>query len=148
VTATDLRRVSLEWFPPVIWLSLLLTPLVFVILYFLLRRSVALEVPLSAAGRRQLARSRGFALALAVAGACFLLLAAWAGAQRGAALVVGGGVFPLVLLLGGLVLSAAVILALRRGPILQVIRRTDNEAWLAGAGPEFLASLSPRHRAS
>jgi hypothetical protein len=127
VTTAELRRKEFEWFPPIIWLSLLLTPIAFIILYVLFRRIVRIDVPLSAKGRRRVIRPIFVALALVIAGVCLFTMRPTAG----------------LLVLGVVVIPAAFIYVLVKGQTLRLIKIENDAVWLAGACPAFLAELPP-----
>lgn len=140
VTATESRRKEFVWFPPIIWLSLLMTPVAFIILYYLFRQSVALDVPLSATGRRQVRRHFLIATCLTAGGALALvaiIMNAYAGRWAG----LGGGFFVLLILLGLVAMIAGLSHDSKRGVLLRAVKLQDGRLWLAGAGPAFLASL-------
>lgn len=143
VTAAEARRKEFVWFPPIIWLSLLMTPVAFIILYYLFRQSVAFDVPLSVAGRRQVRRHFLIATGLTAGGALALvaiIMNAYAGRWAG----LGGGFFALLILLGLVVMIAGLSHDSKRGMVLRAVKLQDGRLWLAGAGPAFLASL-PRN---
>jgi hypothetical protein len=142
VTTADLRGKDLEWFPPVIWLSLALTPIAFIILYFLFRRTVTLDVPLSAAGHRHTRQHALLAVGLAALGTA-VLFATLLAARSGGLVDLGGAVFVGSTLLGAGLLLAGIIHGARRGLILSAAELRDDEVWLAGAGPAFLKALPP-----
>jgi serine/threonine protein kinase len=130
VTMAELRRKELEWIPPIIWLSLLLTPIAFIILYVLFRRIVRIDVPLSTRGRRRVIWPSFIALALVISGVCLVAMRTNTG----------------LLLLGVIAVPAAVIYVLVKGQTLRLIKIENDAVWLAGACPEFLAEL-PVYRA-
>jgi hypothetical protein len=125
VTTAELRRKEFEWFPPIIWLSFLLTPIAFIILYVLFRRIVRIDVPLSTRGRRRVIWPSFIALALVIAGVCLFTMRPTLG----------------LLVLGVVVVPAAVIYVLVKGQTLRLIKIENDAVWLAGACPEFLAAL-------
>jgi len=127
VTATDLHRKEFAWYPSIIWLSLLATPIAFIILYVIFRHSVYIGVPLSAAGRRRIHRSILIGI---VAPVVIAVLAAL--------LPFGLQILPVMV-----ALPVGLLYALCQGQSLRFIRYNDDEIWLAGASPEFLASLPP-----
>lgn len=133
VTAADVRPRKLDWCPPILYWALLLTPLTFLILYFLFRHSVELAIPLGAAGRRQARRRAIVAICLGLAGLAAL---------------VGRGFLPpplqtLALVSGTALLAGASYSAFHASQLLRVVRIRDGDAWIAGADPAFLASLPP-----
>jgi len=140
VTATEARRKEFVWFPPIIWLSLLMTPVAFIILYYLFRQSVALDVPLSATGRRQVRRHFLVATGL-TAGGALALIAIIMNAYTGRWAGLGGGFFVLLILLGLVAMLAGLSHDSKRGMVLRAVKLQDGRLWLAGAGPAFLASL-------
>jgi hypothetical protein len=134
------RDLQFEWIPPVVWFSLLLTPVVFIVLYLLLRRTVQLAVPLSAEGVRQVRRDATISIGLLVLG--FVgVAAALVSANSGAMADFGGGVIVAAVLLPSVLFGLGAVYLLRRGRALQVARVAGEEAWLLGAGSAFLASL-------
>ncbi len=133
VTTADFRLQKFEWIPPVVFLSLLLTPIAFLILYYIFRQHVQLRTPLSVRGRRIVRRHQFIAGTLAVAGV---------------ALVVAGvsqGILPL-LLFGLAAGTVAMFYALLKGPALRLMKIQDGKAWFAGASPALLAALPPYRR--
>ncbi|PTX91546.1 serine/threonine-protein kinase [Opitutus sp. ER46] len=140
VTENELRRERLEWLHPVLWLSLLATPLAFAIVYYLFRRSLTIEVPVSAQSRRRDHRRFWIALGLLLAGLVALGLGLTSlDAPPGA---LG---WPELIFIGALVCAFALPIALvadrRRRQVLRITRWEDGEVWLAGADASFLASL-------
>jgi biopolymer transport protein ExbD len=128
VAESELRTKTFYWVPPVVWLSLLLTPLVFIILYVLFRRKVRTEIPLSAKGRRE-----GWNRMLRVI-ALFLVGVILASLLEHSLLAAALGVV--------LILASAVYFLIKI-PVLWLAKVEEGEAWLAGASPKFLATLAP-----
>jgi hypothetical protein len=128
VSAQEVRRLTLEWIPPAVWLGLLATPVVFLALYFLFRRIVRVDVPLSAKGAALVRGHRWMAIAL-LASAVALLVLGWS--------------FHLaaLLFLATVVTVVAVITILVGSGALRLIRVEGEEVWLRGASRAFLAAL-------
>jgi hypothetical protein len=131
VTEAEVLHKKLYWCTPVAALTILLSVLIYIILYYVLRKLVEIDIPLSLPGRRVVRRQLAIAWTLALAGIAGII-AGLAGAGLLSLLVVG-----LALLLTGLIYGSLKACALR------VTKLKAGEAWLAGAGPEFLASLPP-----
>ena len=132
VTAGEQKEKTLYWCTPWVWLVLLLIRLLGLVLYFILRKNIKLVVPMTTKARRRLTRSNWIAAGLLVAGLVVLIY----GGVDGVTIAIGIGVIMMVL---------ALIFAVLKGQGLRVSRIRDGEAWIAGAGPEFLASL-PAYR--
>ena len=146
VTADDVRTRRFEWVPPIVYLSLLLTPIAFFICYYLFRQHVHLPTPLSRAGRRIVRRNEFIAAALLVGGVVLFVaaIAVWQDNLRSFSADVAR--LALVMGIGGLVAFIAGILhALLKGRALRLVKLQDGRAWFAGASPAFLDQL-PAHR--
>ncbi|HVU17123.1 MAG TPA: DUF4339 domain-containing protein [Candidatus Didemnitutus sp.] len=120
---------TLYWYPPLIALTLLVNVLIFLIVYLIVRKALKLEIPLSKAGKGIVIRNGFICLGICLGGIACMFLAA-----------ISSGLFILIgilILLGGLVFGAT------RGGTLRVTKMKNGEAWLAGASPEYLASLPP-----
>ncbi len=130
VSAGDVARQKVEWVPPIIYWSLLLTPIAFFILYYLFRQQIEVQLPLSTRGRACVRRHRWSAAGLALAGV---------------ALAVAGGTQHILaaLLFGLALLLAATIYAVLVSPVLRLVQVKNGDLWLAGASRALLASLPP-----
>ncbi|HEY4300009.1 MAG TPA: DUF4339 domain-containing protein [Candidatus Didemnitutus sp.] len=118
---------TLYWYPPLIALTFLLSFLIFLVLYLVLRKPLKIEIPLTKAGKWQIVRNGFITLGIIVSGIAFMFLANLWGAWpifAGLAIIVGGFVFGVL-----------------KGGVLRITKMKNGEAWLAGASPEFLASL-------
>lgn len=132
VTPAQCRRRTLYWYSPWIALSILISILIFLILYLVLRKKVVIEIPLSDAGRKRVRLHAAIAW-LAGLGAIGLVVAGFSAPESLGLLAVAG----LLLFLAALVYGSY------KGTALRVAKLRNGEAWLSGAGPEFLASLPP-----
>ncbi len=128
VTAGEQKEKTLYWATPWIYLSILISLLLTLILYLILRKKIKLVVPISAKASRSITVSNCVAASLIFVG-LFVLI--YGGINSATTAII----FGILMMLGGL------IFALLRGQNLRVSRIRNGEAWLAGAGPEFLASL-------
>ncbi len=126
------KEKNLYWVTPWIYLSVLLSLLITLILYLVLRKKIKLTVSMTAQAGRKVTLSNCLAAALLAVGLCVMI----GGFVNDAPVV---GVLGILMMLGGLVL------AVLKGQTLRVTRMENGEAWIAGAGPEFLASL-PAYR--
>jgi hypothetical protein len=115
---------------PWIYLTLLVGWIITLVIYFVVRKKVVLNVPLSAGARQALNRRAWIASAVA-----FL----------GLGLLIFGGVKDsgLLALLGIVLALGSVIYASVACRLVLVTRINNGEVWIKGAGPEFLASLPP-----
>jgi hypothetical protein len=131
VTADQLKPKKLWWCSPYIYLAILLNLLVVLILYYVYRKPVQLDIPLSANGRGVVRRHAFISLGISGVGVAMIVLGFLA-SQAIFALVI----FGILVTLGGLIYAS------RMTPILRVAKMTkDGQVWLAGASKEFLASL-------
>ena len=128
------KRKTFYWCTPWVYLTILLSIIVVIVLYYVLRKRIPLDVPLTAQAKDRL-RTHG----LVGAGVTFLglafMVAPIVNGDLGALLPIG-----IILLLGGLIYASV------RGTLLRAVKMTENEVWFTGACPEFLASLPPYGR--
>jgi hypothetical protein len=135
VTEDDINRKALYWCTPAIYFALLLNLLVVIILNYVLRKKVMIDIPLSKEGRRIITRNLTIMWA-AILGGLFLFIV-------GVASIDGPSEDALILLfpLGLLILLGGLIFGNRKGCALRVAKLKNGEAWLAGASRDYLASL-------
>jgi hypothetical protein len=135
VPAGGLKMRTLWWCPPLVFLSILLNILILLILYFVFRKPVKLEIPLSDAGRGIVRKHAFIGAGVALLGIVLLCVGIAYSSTALAGLIVLGG----VMVLFGLIWASLKANALR------VTNLKNGEVWLAGAGEAFLASL-PAYR--
>ncbi len=128
------KKKTLYWCTPVVYLSILLSIIVLLILYLILRKKVVLDIPLSPEGRG-IIRKHGFiACGILLGGLALTILPAFfsgpMGNIGGASIALG-----LVSVLTGFIYASA------RAYSLRVTKVDKGRAWLAGACPEYVASL-------
>ncbi len=123
---------KLYWSSPWIWLTIVISLLVVLILVLVTRKKLLIKIPLSAAGRHQLRQHQLKAAGLFALG--FLVIFTGAFITSSGAMI--GGI-----VVGAVMLIASLIYATTKGTALRMVKVRDGEAWLAGAGPEFIASL-------
>jgi hypothetical protein len=133
VSAGEAKHKDLYWCNPWYALTILLSILIYIIIYFVTRKKVTVDIPLSAAGRSVHLKRVLIAWGMFIGGvACFPLAAALA----------NPGTFFFVLL-GIVLVLTSVFYGNRRATLARVTKYENGEAWLAGAGPEFLTALPP-----
>jgi uncharacterized membrane protein YtjA (UPF0391 family) len=133
VTEAELKTKKLYWATPWIAVTILLSLLVYIVLYLIMRKKVLVDIPISAAGRGMVRKHAAIAWVLGLGGIAVGAVGLAHIDRNGWMLVVGG----LVMFLVGLVYGGY------RGVALRVTKINNGEAWLAGACPEFLALLPP-----
>jgi hypothetical protein len=133
ITAAELKKKTLYWCPPWALIMILLNLLIFLIVYLIVRKKVVVMVPVSAAGRRLVRKHVMIATVSAVGGLGLFIVGI---ANTDGRLIIPG----IIALLGGLLYGG------RKGTLLRVVKYNSVETALAGACPEFLASLPPYSR--
>ena len=129
VTEDEVKKETYYWCTPWVALSILLSLLVTVILYIVLRKKVLVKVPISAAGRANVQKHKRNILGLVVVGI---------------ALVVVDFSIPQAMgwsALGLLMVLVALIYAAVKGTALRIVKMENDRVWLKGACPAFLESL-------
>jgi hypothetical protein len=129
VTEEEVKRKMLYWCTPWVYLALLLNLLVVLILYLVLRKKVPLDIPLSGEGRRLQRKRALIACGVAVLGIVCVMLPIWNDQLIG------------LILLGIVLVLGACIYANIKATLLRPVKLKNGEVWLAGACPEFIASL-------
>jgi hypothetical protein len=131
VAASEVRTRTLYWCSPWYAITILLSVLIYLILYYVTRKKVVVGIPLSANGRARRTKH---------------VLIAWA------FFVVGvlGCITPTMtenfapfVLLGVILILVSLIYGITRGSLTRVVKLRDGQAWLSGAGADFIASLPP-----
>lgn len=133
VTGADVRARTLWWCPPLVFLTILLNLIITLVLYFVLRKSVKLDVPLSRRGRQIVRRNALIAFAVGAVGFALVVFPIASGQEQYLAWIPVGA----AMILGALIFGA------RHGTALRIVKLKNQEAWLAGAGGDYLASLPP-----
>jgi hypothetical protein len=105
--------------------------------------SVVLDVPVSEALARQMARRRTWTNVLVTWGAILLVAACVTALGLWVTTDLSGNLLALALLPGGLMLLAGVLWLVTAGPLLAVHHGTSRGLWLYGASPAFLKRLPP-----
>jgi hypothetical protein len=126
-----LRR-DLHWIHPVVYLAFLGSPLVFIILYALLRKHAVIEIGLSAEwfAKRRRVLVVSWVLILASAVTVFVALATAEGAGT-----------PYTILTGVALLCAGLIYGTMGARTVAATMITDDYVWLKGVHAGFLAEL-------
>ncbi len=132
VAAGEQKEKTLYWCTPWVWIAIVLIRLLGLILYLVLRKKVKLVIPLTTVARRSITVANCIAAALIFVGLFVLIYG------------IVDTVNPAVAI-GPLMMLGGLIYALLKGQNLRITRIRNGEAWIAGAGPEFLASL-PTYR--
>src|SRR6185369_3516514 len=114
-----------------VYLSLLANIIILIILYYVLRKKVTVDIPLSQEGRKRLNKQRGIASGIAVLGLAMILAPIFN--QNLVWLIVFGVIALLV----------AAFYGNYKGCLLRVVKLKDGHAWLYGADREFVNSLPP-----
>jgi hypothetical protein len=135
VTEADVRARTLWWCPPLVIFTILLNLLITLILYFVLRKSVKLDIPLSRRGRQIVRRNALIAFAAGALGFALVIFPIASGEER----------YLVWLPAGAVVVIGALIFGALQGTALRIVKFKNQEVWLAGAGRDYLASL-PRYR--
>jgi hypothetical protein len=136
VLPEQVNRKKLYWAPSWIALLLLLNVLILLIVYFIVRKGVMLDIPLSGEGRAMVRKNAGIGLGIAA---------------LGLALVVTGiakEAYVILILPGVVATLVGIIYAAFKGSTLRIAKLTTHEVWLTGASAAFLASLPPYARKS
>ena len=138
VTETDVKRKALYWCKPLIYLAILINVLVVIILYFVFRKKVMVDIPLSKEGRGIVTKNKIIGWVTFVGGLAvmFVGFAGTANPSNNAGVM--------LIPIGLLVLLFGMVFLGRKGVALRVAKMKDGEAWLAGASKEYLAMLPPR----
>lgn len=126
----EFKMRTLYWCTPWVFIAVLLNLLIALILYLVFRKKVRLEVPLSDAGRKVVNKHRWIAIGIAVVSIALIV----AGVATEAYALIPLGV------VGFLV---AIVYSSFKGSLIRVTKLKDGYAWLAGASPEYVASLPP-----
>lgn len=134
VTEAEMIRKKLYWCSPYVMLTILLSLIVVLILYLVLRKSMMLDIPLSAEGKRIIRKNVMIGCGITLGGLALcivpLTLSGPAGAATGLSVAVG-----IITFLVGLIYIS------RKSAAIRVLKMKNDEAWLTGACPEFIASL-------
>jgi serine/threonine protein kinase len=136
VSKDEFRLRRFEWCPPIVALSLLLTPVAFIIFYYIFRQHVLLPTPLSREGRRIERNQRLIVATLALGGVGFIAT----GVSRATATTWGTGAL-FLLLAGVAAVAASMIYAWIKIPLLRLVKLEHGHVWFAGVNPAFLATL-------
>ena len=136
VAAENFKHKKLYWCPPLLYLALLANIIIFIILYYIFRKKVKIDIPLSVAGKKIMRKHALNALGVAVLGLGVMIVPLLMG-KFGETMAA-----PMVIL-GILLVVFALLYGMRKGSTLRVTKLKDGKAWLIGAGKEFLASLPP-----
>lgn len=132
VQADDMKRSTFYYAPGWIIVTILLSWVVTLILYFVMRKPVVIGLPLSPEARRRISIAKFSALGAVVIGFIGIIWGAVA-LESIPGLIIGG----VVLLLG------ALIVGVRFGRSVSVASLKDGYAWLGGVNKEYLESLPP-----
>jgi hypothetical protein len=130
------RNRTLYWCTPSVYLALLINIIVVLILYYVLRKKVRLDLPLSREGQSLVTKNKLIAWVVFAVGlvALFWGFATVSESSSGLFAIFGG----ITALLGALVFGS------RKAVLLRVTKIKGDNAWLAGAHKDFVASL-PRY---
>lgn len=138
VTETDVKRKALYWCHPAIFLTFLINILVVLILYYVLRKKVMIDIPLSQEGSRIVRKNKIISWALFLGGIALTVMG-----LMGINGPLDDAVVPAIPV-GMLVLLFGIVFSGRKAVALRVVKLKGDEAWLGGASKEFVASLPPR----
>lgn len=132
VSPAEVRHRTFFWAPTWIIVTILLSWIITIILYFVMRKKVIVPLPLSAEANRRINTGKWSAAGGAALG--FVVIIAGAiQIETNPALIIGG----VVLLL------ASLIVGLRFGRLLSITKIDNGRAWVNGVHPDYLASLPP-----
>jgi hypothetical protein len=129
-----MKKKTLYWCPPWAYILILPSLLIFLIVYFIVRKKVVVMIPLSREGRRKLTTHAFISAGIALAGVGMFVMAAVDEKYLG--LIIVG----ILMILGGLVYGSI------KATLLRVAKYNTAETAFAGASREFLASLPPAAR--
>lgn len=132
VTSTESKHKTLYWYPPLLALTILLNLLIFFILYLIFRKKIAIDIPISAAGRKIVRNHAFIAWGAVLLGLVCLVIAI------AEPTLVALFLLTAPLIIGGLVYGAF------KATLLRAAKLRNGEVWLAGASREFVESL-PRY---
>lgn len=135
VTEDEVKRKALYWSTPAIFFAILINLLVVIILHYVLRKKVMIDIPLSRQGQAIVTKNKIIAWSAFFGGfALFITGMVAAGNQAGTAMI-------MLIPVGLLVLLFGLAFGVRKGCALRVVKLKEGNAWLAGASKEYLASL-------
>jgi hypothetical protein len=129
VAPDEVKKKTLYWCPPWVFIFILLNLLVVLIIYLIVRKKVVVMIPLSREGRRRVRTHVFISTGIVLAGVAMIIVAI-ANLDLIALLFLG---IPMVV--GGLIYGNI------KGTLLRVTKYNSVETMLAGASREFLASL-------
>ncbi|ATC62644.1 hypothetical protein CMV30_00920 [Nibricoccus aquaticus] len=127
------KRKTLYWCTPWVFLAILANILILAVLYFILRKKVVVDIPLSADGQREVTFKKTIAWLTFFAGIATII---WGGAT-----INSTSHGPIVFIAGFIILLASLVYGGRAAHALRVAKWKGGDAWLTGACPAFLASL-------
>jgi hypothetical protein len=132
---TDDRAPSktLYWCTPWVFLALLANILILAILYFVLRKKVIVDIPLSVEGQRIVTRHKTIAWLSFFLGLGLLF---W-----GITIVNTSDEGPIFMIAGFLLMLGSLVYGGRKAQALRVAKLRNGQAWLVGATPAFVGSL-------
>ncbi len=133
VTEDRAMRKTLYWCTPWVFLALLANLLILAILYFVLRKKVIIDIPLSLEGQRIVTRHKTITWLSFFSGIAVII---W-----GIATAISTATGPIILIAGFLILLAALVYGGRKAHALRVAKLRNGQAWLVGATPAFVGSL-------
>jgi hypothetical protein len=136
VSEDRIRRKMLYSCTPFIYFALLINILVVIILYYVLRKKVVLDLPLSREAQSAVTRNKIVAWSVFAVGLIMIFFGfAAVGGDEGTGIQ--------VVLLGIFMILGALIFAALKAQVLRVVKIRGDNAWLTGAHKDFVASLPP-----
>jgi len=133
VTEAEVKRRTLYFCNPWFALTILLSILIYIVLYLVTRKKVEIYLPLSRRGRGGWIRNILIGWGMFLGGFALFFVAGALDSAASGVLVV----------FGILLIIVSLVWATTKATLIRVTKLEHGEAWLAGAGPEFLASLPP-----
>jgi hypothetical protein len=135
VTEDDVKRKALYWCTPTIYFAILINVLVVIVLNYVFRKKVMIDIPLSKQGQSMVRKNMIIMWALVLVGiTLFVVGFLFADTQS-------GGAYVMLIPVGLLAMLFGIAFGNRKACALRVAKIKDGQAWLAGAGREYLASL-------
>lgn len=133
VTDDRASRKTLYWCTPWVFLAILANLIILAILYFVLRKKVIVDIPLSQEGQRIVTRHKTISWLSFFLGLGLLF---W-----GIATVNTTDEGPIFMIAGFLVMLGSLVYGGRKAQVLRVAKLRNGQAWLVGATPAFVGSL-------
>jgi hypothetical protein len=134
--ADDLLPRKLYWHHPALYLVLLFSPLIYVILAFLLRKKAEVELPVCRHIRQRRVRALILAWAFGLGGIGLLIAGLFLADRQ------PGGEIAVLVAFGGLAVGLiGAVVALQFAGLISAAKINEKYVWIKGAHAEYLAQL-------